>query len=149
MIGARVEGAAVLDLFSGTGNLGLEALSRGACFCRFCDNSSGSLALIRKNVLHCGFQDRSEILRGDYRRILAGPPRAWDIVFLDPPYRDGRHEDCLELLAAGGHVAEGGLAVLEHGADLSFAERLSGFAKLREKNYGATGVTIFQMEGTV
>jgi 16S rRNA (guanine(966)-N(2))-methyltransferase RsmD len=147
MIAARVEGAAVLDLFSGTGGLGLEALSRGASFCRFCDNSPESLAFLRKNVLCCGFGDRCEIVRGDYTRALAGRDRAWDIIFLDPPYRAGCYTDCLERIASDGCLAEDGLVVAEHDARFSFQEYTPDFEKIREKKYGATGVTIFQLNG--
>ena len=78
-----------VDLFAGTGNLGLEALSRGAKRCYFCDNARQSLELVKKNVKKCGAEDKSVILAGDYSRALGRIREQADIFFLDPPYSSG------------------------------------------------------------
>ncbi|MDR3295452.1 MAG: 16S rRNA (guanine(966)-N(2))-methyltransferase RsmD, partial [Clostridiales Family XIII bacterium] len=102
MIGASQEDAVALDLFSGTGSMGLEALSRGARRCYFCDNSAESLALIRKNAAHCNMEARAKILSGDYMRTLDAIPEKMDVIFIDPPYGSDYYANCLERVAAAG-----------------------------------------------
>ncbi|MDR1571976.1 MAG: 16S rRNA (guanine(966)-N(2))-methyltransferase RsmD [Clostridiales Family XIII bacterium] len=148
MLGGFMDGAVVLDLFAGTGSLGLEALSRGASFCRFCDNSRESLALIERNVAHCRMGERSEILRRGFEQALSpGGPKA-DIIFLDPPHHDSRYGKCLELIALNGVLREGGVVVAEHGAKLPPDAGLSGLCAVKRRAYGSVGVTLFSQEPT-
>jgi 16S rRNA (guanine(966)-N(2))-methyltransferase RsmD len=146
MIGAYVEDAIVADLFSGGGGLGIEALSRGARRCYFCDNAAKARALIAKNLAHCGMTDRAELLYCDFNAALTRIRDKADIVFLDPPYDRDRHENCLAAMASAACVAEGGIAVFEHGADVFFSDTVFGFTKIKEKRYGSTGVTVFSYE---
>jgi 16S rRNA (guanine(966)-N(2))-methyltransferase RsmD len=144
MLGGFMDGASVLDVFAGTGSLGLEALSRGARFCRFCDSSRESLALIEKNVAHCRMGERSEILRCGFEQALsAGLPKA-DIIFLDPPHHNNYYEKCLELIAAGGILREDGVVVAEHDAKLPPQESCAGLRAVRRRAYGGVGVTLFK-----
>jgi 16S rRNA (guanine(966)-N(2))-methyltransferase RsmD len=146
MIGARVRDAVVVDFFSGSGGLGVEALSRGARRCYFCDNAAKARALIVKNLAHCGMTDRAEVLLCDFRAAIALIRDRADIVFLDPPYALDCYEDCLAAMASAARLAEGCLAVLEHGAAARFPDTVSGFTKIKEKKYGSTGVTVFSYE---
>jgi 16S rRNA (guanine(966)-N(2))-methyltransferase RsmD len=147
MIGAYIPDAVVVDLFSGSGNLGIEALSRGARRCYFCDSSAKARALIGKNLAHCGMTDCAEILHCDYRAAFGRIEGEADIVLLDPPYGCDCYESCLALAGAVFDAARGGLVVAEHSAALLFPERLSGFVKTKEKKYGGTGVTVFSYGG--
>jgi 16S rRNA (guanine(966)-N(2))-methyltransferase RsmD len=148
MLGAYIPDAVVADLFSGSGSLGIEALSRGARYCYFCDRSAKARALIGKNIAHCGcgMADRSEILHCDYRAAIGLLRGGVDIVFLDPPYDHKYYVNCLAEMAAANCLTEDGIVVAEHSAALLFPNIIPGFVKIKEKKYGATGVTIFAYE---
>lgn len=145
-----LEDAVCVDLFSGSGNLGLEALSRGAKHCYFCDSSRESLALTKKNVEYCCAQDKSTILQGDYSRaisVIAESEKGADIIFLDPPYKKGLMLDCLERIAESGLLSEDGIIVAEHGIEEELPEAVSGFEKIKERKYGKIVVTLYGFNG--
>ena len=115
-----LEGARVLDLFAGSGALGLEALSRGAVFCLFADTDAAAREAIGANIQAFGLGERSRLDRRDATRLGArtatdGAP--FDLVFLDPPYARRLAEITLAALADGGWLAPGALAIVERGAD--------------------------------
>jgi 16S rRNA (guanine(966)-N(2))-methyltransferase RsmD len=147
MISAYIQDAVVVDLFSGCGSLGVEALSRGALRCYFCDSSAKARALTEKNVAHCGMSGRSELLCCDYRAALGMRRDGAGSVVLDPPYERDYCEGCLEVMASAACVHKGSLAVCEHGASRRLPESVFGFVKIKEKKYGITGVTVFSYEG--
>mgnify|MGYP001404489573 CR=1 FL=1 len=91
----------VLDAFAGTGALGIEALSRGVQQATFIDRDPKALALVRQNLGLCGFDSRARVRRGDALALLPGVAVGCDLVFLDPPYRQGLVEACLEILGDG------------------------------------------------
>ena len=102
IIAAEVAGAKVLDLFAGTGAMGLEALSRGAQFCCFVDQGEEAVRLIRENVQLCGVQDRSRIIQGPAAsaiRRLGSENELFDLIFMDPPYGKGYIEKTFGFLA--------------------------------------------------
>lgn len=148
-----IPGAVCVDLFAGTGNLGLEALSRGAEFCYFCDSSNESIALIRKNIETCNAGSYSKILAGDYRRTLSRIDNKVDIFFLDPPYEAGLYEKCFQLIRSMDLLTSGGLIMAEHGAKNPLSDEIEGFIKIKEKKYGTIIVDIFggqdDDEGTI
>jgi 16S rRNA (guanine(966)-N(2))-methyltransferase RsmD len=143
MAGERMPGAVVLDVFAGTGNLGLEALSRGAEYCYFCDCSADSIAIVRKNVALCGMEARAKLLTGGFEKTLSGVKRAVDVVFMDPPYHKELYVKCLSLIERNKILADDGLVITEHDAKLPFPDTMGGFVKLKEKRYGDVGVTLF------
>ena len=113
VLAPHIRGARVLDGFSGTGAVGIEALSRGAASVTFVDSDARAIRLIRDNLGRCGIKDRYAIIRA--RLADAAPrlsPGAFDIIFLDPPY--GLHELEAALAAADGLVGDGTLVVVEH-----------------------------------
>ncbi|MFQ5894355.1 MAG: 16S rRNA (guanine(966)-N(2))-methyltransferase RsmD [Nitrospinota bacterium] len=117
ILGLRVEGARVLDLFAGTGALGLEALSRGAAEVLFIEKDPVAFRLLGENLVHCGFGARGRLLRADVRgalRSLARKGERFDLVFLDPPYRTGLLGRSLGLLGAGELLKRGAWVVAEH-----------------------------------
>lgn len=118
----RLAGSRVLDLFSGTGALGLEALSRGASFCQFVDNGVEARGLLRRNVEAFGLQGVTRIFRRD--AALLGPMgtgQPFGLVFADPPYGQGLGEKALAAAGAGGWLEPDALAVLEEAASAPFA----------------------------
>ena len=140
---ANVPGAVCVDLFAGTGGLGLEALSRGASRCYFGDKSRESIAIIKRNVLHCGAQDRSIILPGEYQKVLASLREPADLFFLDPPYRAGLMLDCISRISELGLLREDGLIVAEHGKDEELPLEIAGFEKQKERKYGTIRISIY------
>lgn len=143
IIAFDVPDAVCVDLFAGTGNLGLEALSRGAARCYFGDKSRESLALVRKNIGICGAQDKSVVMAGEYQKVLSSIREKADIFFLDPPYRDGLMEDCISLIAENGLLAEDGIIIAEHGKEEKLPDEIAGFSKIKERKYGAIIISIY------
>lgn len=132
----RLQGGRVLDLFAGTGALGLEALSRGAEFCLFVEEQVEARALIRSNVEAFGLQGRSKVFRRDAARLgEAGAMGSFDLVFTDPPYGKGLGERALNAALTGGWLAEDALCVAEEAAG-SACDPGSGFRIIDERVYG-------------
>ena len=139
--GNPVEDARVLDLFAGTGALGLEALSRGASRVAFVDDGTAARALLRQNIERMQAMGVTDVWRRDATRM--GPNRGpgYDLVFLDPPYGKGLGERALASLAEGGWLAPGALIVWEESAVPVPAEN---FAELDRRRYGDTLITILK-----
>ncbi len=142
--GDPIAHARVLDLFAGTGALGLEALSRGAAHVTFVDDGARALALTRKNINLCRAQDDTQILRRNATRLGDRQGAPFDLIFVDPPYGKGLGIGALTSALAGGWLADDALVVLE--------ERRAGllppaFNQLDQRRYGDTHVTIFELEG--
>lgn len=139
------EGRRVLDLFAGTGALGLEALSRGAARAVFVDDLPAARALIRENVHALGLQGVTKVWRRDATRL--GPCRGepFDLVFLDPPYRSGLAEKALDSARAGGWLAPGAIIVVELAADEAPPAR-DWLTILDDRRYGDTRVVIARAE---
>ncbi|TBW34992.1 16S rRNA (guanine(966)-N(2))-methyltransferase RsmD [Siculibacillus lacustris] len=115
--GDPIDGARVLDLFSGTGALGLEALSRGARFCLFVEEAAEARGLIRTNVETLQQTGATKLWRRDATRLgERGAFEPFDLAFLDPPYGRGLADAALRAMAAGGWLRDGGLAVVEESA---------------------------------
>jgi len=133
-----VTGARVLDLFAGTGALGLEALSRGASYGVFIEESAEGRGLIRDNVEAFGLTGRTKIFRRDATGLgEAGTLAPFGLVFADPPYGKGLGERALQSARAGGWLRPGALCVVEETAAAPF-EPGPGFSVLDERNYGET-----------
>ena len=139
----ELEGRQVLDLFAGTGNLGIEALSRGAETCVFADSSRESLRLIRENIAHCKAEEGARVEAGDYRKILGNQTEPFDIILLDPPYNKGLLDECFRLIAENELLAEDGVIVAEHRREEKMPEELHGFQKQKERRYGIVMLSIY------
>ncbi|WP_297974381.1 16S rRNA (guanine(966)-N(2))-methyltransferase RsmD [uncultured Amaricoccus sp.] len=135
------EGARVLDLFAGTGALGLEALSRGARHATFVDQGQTALALLRRNLAKMGTEDRARVIARDATRLGRNPGEPFTLVFLDPPYARGLGEKAAISALAGGWVAPGGLLIWEEGTEP--APPL-GLKRLDQRRYGDTTVAIYR-----
>ncbi|WP_346026383.1 16S rRNA (guanine(966)-N(2))-methyltransferase RsmD [Beduinella massiliensis] len=138
---ARVPEARVLDLFAGSGALGLEAVSRGAQGAVFVDSGRAAVQCVKKNVAALRMETQCEVLSCDWRAAIARlSDRAFDLVFMDPPYRmENTGEMCAALLAAGA-LAEDGLIVVEHRRGLPPA-LADGLEAADTRRYGDTEVT--------
>lgn len=139
----QIYDADVLDLFSGTGGLGLEALSRGARHCWFCDNSRDSIKLLRENIQYCKAESKATVLNGDFRKILQNLNTPMDLILLDPPYGRELLPECLELIGQYGCLAEDGLIAAEHRKEEILPDALAGFQKLKERKYGTVVLSIY------
>ena len=137
-----IEGRNTQDLFAGTGQLGIEALSRGAARCTFVDARREAAALVRENLAHCGLADRARVVQGDALAFLTGCREKFGLVFLDPPYASGLLEQSLELLAEIDIVAGNGIIVCESGAEASLPELSAPYEKGREYRYGKIKLTL-------
>lgn len=136
-----ITGARVLDLFAGTGALGLEALSRGAERATFVEDGRKALSLLRQNVEICGAQEHCTVLRRDARRLGANEGAAHDLVFLDPPYGKGLGEKAMTAALKGGWIAPGALVVWEESAEIVPPE---GLMPLDSRRYGDTQITLLR-----
>lgn len=136
----RLEGARVLDLFAGTGALGLEALSRGAGHCLFVEESAEGRGLIRTNVEALGLQGRTKIFRRDATRLGdAGTIPPFGLIFADPPYGKGFGERALQAARLGGWLLPGALCLVEEAVTAAF-DPGPGFRIVDERNYGETAI---------
>ena len=143
-----VEGRKVLDLFAGTGALGIEALSRGAERAVFVEGNARSCTVLQKNLEACRLQERAEVLPREIEggiNILSGRAETFDLIFMDPPYGRGLARKTLQALARGSIPAPEALIVAEHSA----AENLDSIPPLEriaQRRYGGTLVSFFRRE---
>lgn len=144
----RLQGSRVLDLFAGTGALGLEALSRGAAFCLFVEERAEARALIRGNVETLGLQGRSKIFRRDATRLGdVGALAPFDLVFADPPYGKGLGEKALNAALKGGWLTDDVLCIAEEAAG-SACNPGSSFRITDERIYGDSAIRLFETLGS-
>jgi 16S rRNA (guanine(966)-N(2))-methyltransferase RsmD len=144
-----VPGACVLDLFAGTGAMGIEALSRGADRAVFVDRSPECAALIRRNLTVTGFADRSEIITADAVRAarrLAADGRGFGVIFSDPPYQSGETERVLALIAETSVLSAGGVAILETAPGYVPAVP-AGLTLVKSRDYNVAAVHYIQKGG--
>lgn len=138
-----IEGRRVLDLFAGTGQLGIECLSRGAAYCDFIDSSPAAMKIIKDNVTACRVADRAAFHQKDFMAFLSTASGKYDLIFLDPPYASGNLERALERIAVIDIVAGNGIIVCETPADHALPD-LPGFEKSRDYKYGKIKLTLFR-----
>ncbi len=139
--GDPVTGARVLDLFAGTGALGLEALSRGAARVAFVDDGATARALLRRNIELMQAMGATDVWRRDATRLGQNRGPGYGLVFLDPPYGKGLGEAALASAVQGGWLAPAALVVWEEGSPPAAPE---GFEVLDQRRYGDTVVTILR-----
>jgi 16S rRNA (guanine966-N2)-methyltransferase len=143
--GDPIGGVRVLDLFAGTGALGIEALSRGAARAVFIETDRAALSALRRNLAALDEEDAADIVAGDATRPSRAPCAA-ALAFLDPPYRSGLAAPALEALARMGWLAPRALAVVELAAREPFAAP-AGFTMIDERTYGAAKLVFLRREG--
>jgi 16S rRNA (guanine966-N2)-methyltransferase len=142
--GDPVTGARVLDLFAGTGALGIEAISRGAAFALFVDDRSEARALLRENVAALGLGGVTKVFRRDATRLgAAHPVEPFSLVFLDPPYGRGLAEPALASARAGGWLQPDATIVVEEAAEAQF-NAPPGFGEVDRRRYDDTEMVILK-----
>ena len=142
-------GRRVLDLFAGTGQLGIEALSRGAESAVFVDSSNKAVALIKENISRCGFEEFSTVLRSDWKDALRRQREKFDIIFLDPPYDTQLLKNSLKTVAEIDILAQNGIIVCESRADTELPELGEPYERKGEYRYGAIKLTLYTKKGKV
>ena len=146
IIGPRIEGAAFLDLFAGTGANGIEALSRGARLCVFVDNDRRALAAVERNLEAAHLEDLAEIHRLTLPEGLQGlspPEQGYDFIFADPPYAIDSYESLLSGIADGSLLAPEGMVIIEHAARIVIKGDNTGLEEFRLAKYGDTALSFF------
>ena len=142
--GFSLEDARVMDLFAGTGALGLEAISRGAKYCCFVEEDAGARGVIRTNADSCSVIGQTRIWRRDATDLgPCSPQSPYDLVFVDPPYGKGLGEKALASLINGGWLAQDSVVVLEEASKSQVGE-VTGLALIDSRTYGDTTVMIFK-----
>ncbi len=135
-------GARVLDLYAGSGQLGLEALSRGAVHCTFVDEAPAAAALIAKNAQAAGLAPRAKVVRGNVEAFLAREGDVFDIILLDPPY--GKSLLHRVLPALGVRCAEGAVVLCEHEIGTQLPERAGDLSLKKQYRYGTVAVARYE-----
>lgn len=134
--------ANVLDLFAGSGQLGIEAISRGARHCIFVDVSKRSLDVVRENLKACGFEKKASVFSGNAESFAQLTHETFDIVLLDPPYRKHFIDEVLPFIAQ--KMSDGGIIVCETSAEEELPYSAADFSVAREYKYGKIKITTYR-----
>ena len=147
----ELEGRRVLDLFAGTGQLGLEALSRGAEHCTFVDQRGEAVGLVRENVRLCRFEDRAQVVQEESQWFLTNCQRGekFDVILLDPPYKTNLLESCIEKITRFDILREHGIIVCESGAEWTLPALEPPYEAGREYRYGQIKLAVCRRTGSV
>ncbi len=142
-----VPGREALDLFAGTGQLGIEALSRGAAGCTFVDQRRDAAALIRENLKRTGLSGQARVIQGDAISYLMSCGEKFHLIFLDPPYESGLLEKAMETIAAFDILAEHGIMVCESPLNQVLPQLSQPYERGKDYRYGKIKLTVFRREG--
>ena len=144
IIAPYVPGCRVLDLFAGSGALGIEALSRGAAGCVFVESSVSALSVVKKNLEKTKLSECAEVLKSDYKAFLNSASGGFDIILLDPPYNRQMCDAALGIIFEKNLLADGGVIVCE----TEYGEQIStAFNVRKEYKYGKTKLTLLDRDG--
>ena len=141
-----IEGRRVLDLFAGTGQLGIEALSRGAASCTFVDQRKEAVALVRSNLKLCQLSEKARVVQGEGLSFLYTVREPFHLIFLDPPYKAELLENALKKIAEIDMLTENGIIICESPADKVLPELPQPYQKGREYRYGKIKITVYRKE---
>ena len=140
----EVEGRTALDLFAGSGQLGIEALSRGAAHCTFVDKGREPVSVIRENLKKTRLEERAEVVQADYSSYLKTCRRQFDLILLDPPYAEIFLETALKIISEIDILTNSGIIVCERPFEKSLPDDIPGLVRYRDYRYGKAAVTIFR-----
>ncbi|HEY4553944.1 MAG TPA: 16S rRNA (guanine(966)-N(2))-methyltransferase RsmD [Bacillaceae bacterium] len=146
MIGPYFDGGIGLDLFAGSGGLGLEALSRGLERVIFVDRDMNAIQTIKSNISICKMEDQSEVYRNDAERALKAIVKrelAFDFIFLDPPYKKQKLVDLLEFIDKHELLSDGGKIICEHSSEVVLQNEIGCLGQVKSGGYGIIGLTIY------
>ena len=144
MLQTHLTDAVVLDLFSGSGALGLECLSRGAQKTVFVDNSQEAILCIKSNLSSAKVVDKSLVFKSDFCDYLKSCSEKFDLIFLDPPYSKNFYKTALDLICQKNLLNDDGLIILEWDSEIGFQNENSAFEVYKEKRYGRVGITVLK-----
>lgn len=149
IIGPYFEGGDVLDLFAGSGGLGIEALSRGMDRAIFVDREYQAVQTVKDNLKACGFSEQAEVYRNDSERALKAIIKRglnFSLIMLDPPYKKQKLVTMLEQIHNAALLDHEGFIVCEHGHDVVLPDRVCSFTKTRQEVYGIIAITIYRWD---
>ena len=136
--------SSVLDLFGGTGQLGIEALSRGARKAVFVDEQDSACCLIRENLKKAKLQEQGQVIRGDYLSYLGSCREKFNIIFLDPPYAEVFLETSLKKISEIDILQSGGIIIAERPLGKNLPDQIEGFTRSRDYKYGKILLTLYK-----
>lgn len=146
IIGPDILDARFLDLFCGTGAVGIEALSRGARCVVFVDSRSSAIDLLKENLSRCGFEQNVEIMQCDALQAistLGNRQRRFEVIFIDPPYGSELISDALAAIPSGDLLLPGTRVLVEHAVRKPVSEGITGLTRHKEYRFGDTAITLF------
>jgi 16S rRNA (guanine966-N2)-methyltransferase len=149
IISKKIYGARVLDVFSGTGNLGLEAISRGADWCTFVEKNKITYKILLQNINNLGFKEKCDTYNRDafdVLEMLGKNSGKYDIIFLDPPYSNGLVEKAIIEINAKGFMSDEGIIMSEYDENDVIPENLNGIKIYRTEKYGRTKISFWAKE---
>ncbi|MBQ8763928.1 MAG: 16S rRNA (guanine(966)-N(2))-methyltransferase RsmD [Clostridia bacterium] len=138
----EIEGRRILDLFAGSGQLGIEAISRGAESAVFVDSDKNAVKIIKENLAKTKLDSAASVAQTDSIAFLTMTDKIFDVAFLDPPYGNGLLQKALAKI--GSHIAEGGIVICEHPFGEELEEEIGGLVKQKEYKYSKVAVTIYR-----
>lgn len=143
-----IEGRRVLDLFAGTGQLGIECLSRGAASCLFVDQRRDAAALIRKNLRDTGLENGARVIQGEALRCLWSQKEPFHLIFLDPPYDTDLLENALKTIAEIDILSENGIIICESRVEKELPPLSAPYRRDRSYRYGKIKVTLYRKDSS-
>ena len=145
-----IQEASVLDLFAGSGALGIEALSRGAKYCIFCDKSYKATQMIKENIIKTRMQEKSTIINKDYKKCLEEIEGAFDIIFIDPPYKKDIAINSINQIMKKSLLSKSGIIILETDEEQREIEELENVSELEvydKRKYGRVKLLFLRRKG--
>ena len=143
-----IPGRKILDLFGGTGQLGIESLSRGAAHCTFVDQRRDAVKLIRENLNECRLAEQAKVIQGDSLAFLTSCREKFDVIFLDPPYHTDLMDRALELVTKIDILSENGIIVCETMAERELPQLSAPYEWGKDYRYGQIKLTIGRRQGS-
>jgi 16S rRNA (guanine(966)-N(2))-methyltransferase RsmD len=137
-----IEGRRILDLFAGSGQLGIEALSRGAESCVFVDASKDAVKIIKSNLSVCGLEDKTKVFQSDFKSFCAMSRDTFDYVFLDPPYLEGLLTPAIKAVLP--LMSDYGAIICEHPPEVKLEPEVGGFYIHKTYRYGKVIITVYR-----
>jgi len=147
IIGPFFEGGIVLDLFAGSGGLGIEALSRGAERAIFIEKDRKAFQMLKENIQKCRYEEKAELYCTDASRAVKALLKRdiqIDYVFVDPPYKKLEYYNFVSLLAEGGKLSQDAIIVCEHSSEVHLSKEFGPYVLVREETYGNTNISIYR-----
>ena len=147
MIGPFFDGGTAVDLFAGSGGLGIETLSRGAAHAIFIEKDARAFQVLQENIKKCRYEEISELFRTDAMRAVKALLKrdiVIDYLFVDPPYHKKEYYDLVETLVEGGKLAEDAIIMCEHSTEVTLPEKYGVFSLARQEVYGSTIISIYR-----